>query len=208
MSVISEKTRALNEGVHILTNRWQVIDPAFGRRGACAVEMDLGCGKGALAVEMARRFPDRLIVACDVMMGRLRKVLATARREGLANLEVVRANSLDLTAYQLPPSSVDRIHVVCPDPWPKRRHQARRLLNADFMRRVVRVLKPGGGLHLATDDADYYDFMLEAAAGAPLLKLDSTGKAIADIADIKTGFELKWNGQGIDVPHVVFVNQK
>lgn len=208
MSVISEKTLALNEDIHILTNRWQVIDPTFGRGGDCPVEMDLGCGKGALALEMSRRFPERLVLACDVMLGRLRKVLATAQREELANFEVIRANSLDLTAYQLPPSSVDRIHVICPDPWPKKRHQARRLLNADFMRRTVRALKPGGVLHLATDDVPYREFMLAAVAAVPTLELDASGETIADIADIKTGFELKWNRQGVEVPHVAFVNRK
>ena len=206
--MIAEKTLALNRDIHILTNRWRVVDPAFGRREDCPIELDLGCGKGALALAIARRFPDRLILACDVMLGRLRKVVAEARRDGLDNFEVVRANSLDLTAYQLPPSSVDRIHVICPDPWPKKRHRTRRLLNTDFMRRVVRVLKPGGVLHLATDDSRYRDFMLEAVSGVPTLVPDINGQTIADIADIKTGFEQKWNRQGVEVPHVAFINQK
>lgn len=208
MPEIKEKTRALNKHIHILTNRWHVIDPLPGHQRTCAVELDLGCGKGALALAMAQRFPDRLVIACDVMLGRLRKVVASARRAGLTNFEVVRANSLDLTAYQLPPSSIDRIHVICPDPWPKKRHQGRRLLNTDFMRRAVRVLKPGGVLHLATDDAGYREFMLEAAAGVPMLVQDRSGRAIADIADIKTGFEMKWNRRGVDVPHAAFVNRK
>jgi tRNA (guanine-N7-)-methyltransferase len=194
-----------DDRIHILTNRWVVVDPRFGRGDDCFVEMDLGCGKGGLALALAQRFPQRLVVACDVMLGRLRKVVNKARFAGLANIEIVRANGFDLLAYQVPPASVHRIHLVCPDPWPKKRHSARRLVNTEFLRRVVRVLAPAGVLHLATDDEEYCEHMLAAVSRIPSLRADASGEAIADVTDIVTEFEKRWNQRGVRVPHFAFV---
>lgn len=189
---------------HLLTNRWEVIDPRFGMPPGCPVELDLGCGKGGLSLAMAERFPERMVLACDVMLGRLRRLANKAQRLGLANCAILRANSLDLVAYQLPPASVQRIHVVCPDPWPKNRHRARRLVTTDFLRRAARVLVPGGILHLATDDDDYRRFMLAAVEKLPEFRRDASGEALADIADLRSEFEKKWHAEGKNVPHFAY----
>jgi len=195
-----------DDHVHMLTNRWVTIDPWFGRPRR-PLELDLGCGKGGFAIALAERHPERLVLAGDVMIGRLRRVVNKALQRGIDNFEVLRANSLDLVGYQLPDACADRVHVLCPDPWPKARHRCRRLVNGDFLVRVARVLVPGGVLHLATDDPAYLEFMLAAIRPLPFFVRDQDGATIADLGGLRTEFELNWLRQGKTVPHLAFVRQ-
>jgi tRNA (guanine-N7-)-methyltransferase len=187
--------------LHILTNEFRVIDPRFGR-STRVVELDMGCGKGRFTLGLAARFPDRLILGGDVMLGRLRKLGNKAVRAGLSNVELLRANNLELVGYQLPDSCVSRVHVLCPDPWPKDRHRSHRMITSDFLCRVARVLEPGGVLHLATDHSPYFDSLLSAVRSLGLY--EPADDAIADISDLRTDFELRWLGEGREVPHVAF----
>jgi len=187
--------------IHILTGTYQVIDPSFGRQPS-AVELDMGCGKGRFCLELARRYPERLVLGSDVMLGRLRRVDRKADRRGLANLVLLRADNLDLASYLLPQASVDRVHLLCPDPWPKSRHRVRRLVTTDFIARLVRILKPGGSLHMSTDFAPYFEDWRRIVAAYPALCEDPS--AMVDVADIQTDFEIQWRRSGRDVPHLAF----
>jgi tRNA (guanine-N7-)-methyltransferase len=136
------------------------------------------------------------------MLGRLRKVAAKADRRGLRNLELLRANNLELVGYQLPDRSVQRIHLLCPDPWPKARHRHHRFITTDFLTRLARVLSPRGVLHLATDHLPYLDDIQRIVADMPLFH--PAPEACDDVRDIKTDFELLWEAEGRSVPHLVF----
>jgi tRNA (guanine-N7-)-methyltransferase len=187
--------------IEILTGTYQVIDPTCGRTPA-AIELDMGCGKGRLALELARRYPDRLVLGSDVMLGRLRRLDRKVTNRGLANLVLLRADNLDLASYLLPHACIDRIHLLCPDPWPKERHRIKRLVTTDFVGRLARLLKPGGVLHLSTDHLPYLADWRRILAAYPSFCEDS--QAIADIADIQTEFEMQWRAAGKDVPHLAF----
>jgi len=187
--------------IHILTNTYRVIDPSFGRpRGP--VELDLGCGKGRFAVELATQYPERLILGSDVMLGRLRKLARKVEKRRLQNLELLRANNLELVGYQLPDCSVRRVHLLCPDPWPKAKHRHQRLATTDFFSRLARVLEPDGVLHVATDHAPYMDAMLDVLQALPFFRPEP--EAIADIAGLKTDFEITWEAEGKRVPHAAY----
>ena len=188
--------------IHILTNTYTKIDPWFGREHQ-PVELDLGCGKGGFVLELARR-KAALVLGTDVMLGRLRKVARKAEREGLGNVEFLRTNSLDLIGYQLPDNCVQRIHLLCPDPWPKARHRHRRLATTDFLTRAARVLEDGGIFHFATDDEDYRRQVLEIVEQLPCYIRDVDLAAISDVLDIETEFERRWREQGRPVPHDAF----
>ena len=120
--------------LHIITNTYTVLQPLFGRP-PMPTELDMGCGKGRFALDLAERFPDRLILGADVMLGRLRKVAKKADRRGLENVELLRANNLELVGYQIPDRSISRAHLLCPDPWPKDKHRNKRLATTDFFSR-------------------------------------------------------------------------
>jgi tRNA (guanine-N7-)-methyltransferase len=187
--------------MQILTGTYQVIDPSFGRAPS-AIELDMGCGKGRLALELARRYPDRLVLGSDVMMGRLRRLERKVTNRRLENLVLLRADNLDLASYLLPHACIDRIHLLCPDPWPKERHRIKRLVTTDFVGRLARLLKPGGVLHLSTDHLPYLADWRRMLAVYPSFREEP--QAIADIADIQTEFELQWRAAGKDVPHLAF----
>jgi len=187
--------------IHCLTNNYVTIDPWFGRP-PCPIELDMGCGKGRFTLDLAALYPDRLVLGSDVMLGRLRRLARKIDRRGLRNIELLRANSLELVGYQLPDGCIRRLHLLCPDPWPKTRHRGRRLVTTDFLVRVARVLEPGGVLHVASDHDPYLDSFLELAAKLDFLA--SAPDAVADVLALKTDFELLWESQGKTVRHLAF----
>ena len=115
----------------------------------------------------------------------------------------LRATSLALASYQLPPHCLDRVHLLCPDPWPKKSHTARRLVCTDFLCRMVRVLKPGAIFHLSTDYDPYFQNWLQIFQNLQEL-YEPAPQGIQDMADVKTDFELHWNAQGKEVRHVCY----
>ena len=106
------------------------------------VELDLGCGVGSFTAELAKRYPERTILAADVMIGRLRKLVRRMHRMKLENLTLLRSEARFLVGFSFPDGALDRIHLLCPDPWPKGRHRGHRLLASDFTAQLHRVLKP------------------------------------------------------------------
>ncbi|MCK5801875.1 MAG: methyltransferase domain-containing protein [Lentisphaeria bacterium] len=187
--------------IHFLTNTYQMIDPLFGQSPR-PVELDLGCGKGRFTLDLAERYPERLVLGADIMAGRLRKVSRKAEKRQLENLELLRALNLDLVALLLPPDSIDRAHLLCPDPWPKDKHRNKRLVTTYFLAKVADRLKPDGVLHLATDHKPYYEDWTRIIAELPFF--ENAPDAIADVADIKTDFELLWHSEGKQVQHLAY----
>jgi len=133
------------------------LDLAFPR--PAPVEVDIGCGEGSFLVAMAARFPDRNFLGVERLLGRIRKTCRRARAKNLENLRVLRLESAYTVQHLLPPGSVSVFHVMFPDPWPKRKHQRRRLINDPFLNTVHAALQARGELRLTTDDADYFSHM-------------------------------------------------
>ena len=184
-----------NEGIALLSAVYvPFIPPA-----ADAVELDLGCGTGYFAVELAKRHPERQILAADVMLGRLRKTVARLRRAGTANVIPLRVEARMLVGKMLPDRSIDRIHLLCPDPWPKGRHRGHRLLASDFTARLHRVLKEEGVFHFSSDD-DNYCRAVEAVIGSS--ELFAPADPPADLEGITSSFERRWLEQGRSVRHL------
>ena len=185
-----------------LFNTWQTLELP-PQAAARQIELDMGCGKGRFTVELARRHPERWVLCNDLLSARLEAVQRRAAIAGVGNLLALQATSLALVAYQLPAQSIGRLHLLCPDPWPKKRHVAHRLVCTDFLCRVPRVLKRGGVFHLATDYTPYYEDWLRMFDRLPSL-YEPCPDGIADMADVKTDFELRWNAQGLPVHHITF----
>ena len=186
--------------LHVLTNEFKVFDHFFPEDKF--VESDLGCGKGGFTLQLAQQYPDRLVIGADVMLGRLRRILKKAERVELKNLLLFRASAVELVHYQIPDNAVDRVHILCPDPWPKTRHRSKRLLCSEFFGKLIKMVKPGGTIHLATDDAPYYEFIKDALEGISGIELAE--ELIADVIDIRTDFEKAWLLEGKEVPHLSY----
>lgn len=184
--------------LRLLTREYQHWTPPPNR----VIELDLGCGNGVFLERLARRYPERLVVGADVMLSRLRKAERKCRRARVANVELWRAGAWPLLAVYLPDHCLDRVHVICPDPWPKHKHRANRLLTSEFCGRLATKLKPDGILHAATDEPGYFDFI--QAAIAPLAAYVPAPAGLADVADLKSEFEENFAAYGVAVRHLAW----
>lgn len=159
-----------------------------------AFEIDLGCGDGKFVLEMAQHYPERNFLAVERLLGRVRKVCRKSKNLGLENLKVLRLESLYTLEWLLPAEAADRIHLLCPDPWPKAKHHRRRLFQEPFLNAVTRVLKGGGELLFKTDHPEYYDWSVEhldSFAG-----LENSPWNEEDFFYPKTDFQLQWEAEG------------
>lgn len=164
-------------------------------------ELDLGCGAGSYTIQLAARFPERNILAADVMLGRLRKVIRRRNRARLNNLTVLRTEARFLISFAAPDGCFDRIHLLCPDPWPKDRHRGHRLLSSDFTAQLHRVLKTDGIFHFSSDDQTY------CAAVRDVLETSGLFRAVAAdpaLDGIVSDFEQRWNDIGRSVTHLFY----
>jgi tRNA (guanine-N7-)-methyltransferase len=119
------------------------------------LEVDIGCGDGAFLVALATQHPDWNFLGIERLLGRTRSACRRVVRANLSNARLLRLESSYAIRYLLPPESVARFHLNFPDPWPKRRHQRRRVLSEEFLRAVHGALRNRGTLRFLTDRADY-----------------------------------------------------
>ena len=166
------------------------------------IELDMGCGKGRFTTELTKRYPEALVMGADIKLDRLRKLNGKAARADCSNVEALHCLGWELFGTQLPDHTIDRVHVICPDPWPKERHRRNRMLSSEFIYRVTRKIKKGGSLHLATDDLPYLEWIKTVTSQLPFLEPDQ--EVLADIADVQTEFEMNFATQYKPVIHLGF----
>ena len=142
--------------------RWEAIFSP--ERAANLVALDLGAGDGGFALAYAKLRPELNILAVERLLGRARKIARKADRNGLPNLRALRLETAYVVERLCPPASIDEMHLLFPDPWPKRRHWERRILQVPFLETAARALKPGGVFRFVTDHVDYFAHGLEVFA--------------------------------------------
>ena len=131
----------------------------FGRAAPLAVEV--GFGNGNALVALAAEHPDWNCLGVDVYQPGFGALMLACERAEVGNVRIVNAEATTFLR-RLAPNSVRAINVFFPDPWPKKRHHKRRLVNAEFVAVAAARLEPGGALALATDDAGYAERMASA----------------------------------------------
>lgn len=129
------------------------------------LEIDLGSGSGKFLVEAGQRFPERNFLGIERLLGRVRKTRRKACQLSLGNVRVLRVEIDYAVKYLLPPGSVSRFHLSFPDPWPKRRHHSRRLVDEEFFGAIAFALESSGELWIKTDHADYFRWIEKILAG-------------------------------------------
>lgn len=159
------------------------------------LEVELGCGDGRFLAALAAHHPEREFLGIERMLGRVGKTLRKIEAAGLTNARVLRLESGYATGWLLPTAGVARLHLLCPDPWPKKRHAGRRLVNQDeFLGGLARILQPGGEFLLKTDDRVYCEDALASLAGrVEFERLDWPDDAFYYPT---TDFESHWLGLG------------
>lgn len=163
-------------------------------RDGRALEVDLGCGDGGFLLEMARHHPERDFLGVERLLGRVRKVCKKLTRGQLGNARVLRLESRYVTEWLLPEAAVARLHLLCPDPWPKARHHRRRLVQEEFLAAVWRVLVPGGEFLFMTDHEEYFLWAEEKIRRCAMFELLEW--AADSFFYPKTDFQQVWEGEG------------
>ena len=158
------------------------------------IEVDLGCGDGSFLIAMAQKYPERNFLGVERLLGRAKKVSRKAERAGLKNCKVLRLESKYVIEYLFPPKSIDRLHLLCPDPWPKERHHKRRLVQQDFLEVLYNTIKPGGEFCFKTDHPEYYEWVCEEMKTFKKFQVqDWPGDAFFYP---KTDFQIQWEAEG------------
>ncbi|WP_304169190.1 tRNA (guanosine(46)-N7)-methyltransferase TrmB [Phenylobacterium aquaticum] len=149
------------------------FDPRTLAPQAARVWLEIGFGGGEHMAAQASRDPEVLILGAEPFQNGVASALRHIDERGLSNVRLWDADVRELIAH-LPDACLDRIFILFPDPWPKARHNKRRLVNAELLVELARVLKPGGGLRFATDWADYADWTLERVLRDPAFSWPAT----------------------------------
>jgi tRNA (guanine-N7-)-methyltransferase len=128
--------------------------------------VEIGFGGGEHLADQAERHPETGLIGCEVFENGIAKLLARIKRGRIENIRIF-ADDGRLLIAALPPASIDRVFILFPDPWPKRRHEGRRIVSRGTLDALARVMTDGAELRLATDDRDLLSWMLERATDHP-----------------------------------------
>ncbi|HEY8615452.1 tRNA (guanosine(46)-N7)-methyltransferase TrmB [Phenylobacterium sp.] len=133
---------------------------------AAEVWLEIGFGGGEHMAAQAARRPDVLILGAEPFQNGVASALRHLDEQQLTNVRLKDGDARELVGH-LPDGGLERVFILFPDPWPKARHHKRRLVQADLVAELARVLKPGGTLRFASDWADYVDWSLERFTASP-----------------------------------------
>jgi tRNA (guanine-N7-)-methyltransferase len=160
------------------------------------VVLEIGFGMGEATALIARDFPSTGYLAVEVHKPGIGKLMARVEELALSNIRIIEGDAHPIITTMIPDKSVDGVHLFFPDPWPKKRHNKRRIVNAEFLALIHPKIKDGGFFHIATDWVPYAEYIEEVFAASPLF----TG-GVVERPDWRpvTRFE----GQGITKDHQV-----
>lgn len=151
------------------------LDATFGRQAPRVLE--IGFGMGDATAQVAAALPGTDFIGVEVHTPGVGALLKRIGEQGLTNLRLVQHDAVEVLAQMLPPASLAGVHIWFPDPWHKKRHHKRRLLQPGFVAQLVGHLAPGGYLHCATDWQPYAEQMLDVLAAEPGLRNTAAGYA-------------------------------
>jgi tRNA (guanine-N7-)-methyltransferase len=147
----------------------------FGRTAPTVLEIGFGMGGATAAIAAAR--PDTDFIGVEVHEPGVGALLKLIDEKALTNLRIVQHDAVEVLRHMVAPQSLAGVHIYFPDPWHKKRHHKRRLIQPDFVRQLVNHLAPGGYLHCATDWEPYAQQMLEVLSAEPALRNTCKGYA-------------------------------
>ncbi len=184
------------QAVHGIEFKQEIVDLQQIFPTSDKVIMEIGFGMGEATAIIAKNHPNNGYIAVDVHPPGIGKLLARIVENDLTNLKVIEEDVHVVLQHMIADESLDGIHLYFPDPWPKKKHNKRRIVNEGFLKLIHPKIKKGGFIHIATDWVPYAESIQEVFAASPLF----TGGVI-DKPEWRpvTRFE----GQGIDKDHAV-----
>jgi len=156
------------------------LSTLFGNNAPVSIE--IGFGMGASLAEQASKHPDRNYIGIEVHRPGVGSLLVKMKELGLTNIRVISHDAVEVIADMIPDSSIELVQLFFPDPWHKKRHHKRRIVNSDFVKLLASKIKIGGHFHMATDWQNYAEQMLAVMTDAAMT--DSYGwKNCSDCGD-------------------------
>lgn len=177
------------------------VDAWFGRTGAPTI-LEIGSGTGTSTAAMAPLEADTNVIAVELYRPGLAKLLGAVVRGGIDNVRMVRGDGIEVLARMIAPGSLDGVRIFFPDPWPKARHHKRRIIQSGPLHLIATRLKPGGVLHVATDHAEYAEWIRELVDVEPLLEYKGWPWAEAPLLTDRQVIT-KFEGKGLDKDHTI-----
>lgn len=174
------------------------LERTFGRAAPKILEIGFGMGETTAAIAAAH--PENDYLGIEVHTPGVGSLLKLIGERGLANLRLIQHDAVEVLREMIAPESLDGAHVFFPDPWPKKRHHKRRLVQTDFVALLASRLKPGGYLHLATDWQEYAEQMLAVLSAEP--RLENTADGFAPRPDYRP--QTKFETRGLKLGHGVW----
>ncbi len=158
------------------------------------LELDVGCGDGSFLLQMAAHYPERDFLGIERLSGRIRRICRLAAQQGITNIRVIHLESSYTLSWLLPAGCAHRIHLLFPDPWPKKRHAFHRFVAPHNLQGIHRALGPGADLLFKTDHEAYFEEATEIVDVSPLFTRLPWLPA-SEFYPI-TDFEQQWLDQG------------
>lgn len=177
------------------------LDGFFSSEGEPAPRayvLEIGFGRGEFLLDLAAKAPEIGFLGVEVSFKRALKMARKVARHKLENVRLLEARGEIVVQELLPPGSMRGVWLNFPDPWPKKRHASRRLIQRDFVRSVARCLEPGGVFQVATDDIAYRAQIDAVLRAEPQLCNQNAPKGwLTDVPGrFPTGYELQWRAEG------------
>ena len=163
------QSRALKDlhKAYLLTKEQSVLnqEQVFGRTAPLIMEIGFGMGEGTLAY--AQQNPQKDIIGVEVHEPGVGALMHNLEKAELKNVRIYSTDAIEVLREAIAPGTLEALHLFFPDPWPKKRHHKRRIVQPEFLALVASRLKPGGRIHMATDWQAYADWMLEMLTDMP-----------------------------------------
>jgi len=177
----------------------------FGRSAPCILE--IGFGMGETTAEIAAAHPELDYLAAEVHTPGVGSLLKLIEERGLSNVRIVQHDVVEVLTNMIPEAALDGVHIFFPDPWPKKRHHKRRLIQPGFVSLLASRMKRNAYLHVATDWEDYARQVLEVLSASPELRNTADGYAPRPAQRPQTKFETRGLKLGHPVWDLVFVRE-
>lgn len=186
-------------GIDVSDVEWNFPN-MFGRQSG--VFLELGFGDGRVLKTLARRHPENDYIGIEVHRPGVGRLMRELHEEGIQNVRVFSEDGTEVLRKNIRSHSLAGISIFFPDPWHKKKHKKRRMIQPEFIRVVAHRLKPGGLLHLATDWQDYAEQMLEVLMAEPLLKNTSPDASFTERPESRP--LTKYEQRGLRLGHGVW----
>ncbi|MCG8670438.1 MAG: tRNA (guanosine(46)-N7)-methyltransferase TrmB [Pseudomonadales bacterium] len=182
-------------------------DAAFGRSAPTILEIGFGNGDSLLA--MAQHQPDNNYVGIEVHRPGVGGLINNAQREGVSNIRVYCEDAIEVLKQAIPEQSLAGVQLFFPDPWHKKRHHKRRIVQPQFVEMIASKLKAGGYFHMATDWENYAEHMMEVMSASALFQNQAGAGEYSPRPEYRpeTKFERRGLGLGHGVWDLIFIKK-